>query len=59
MTPFWEQGAKKVKLDIAINDYDYKGDLDFEFTQEIKVHRSFPMARPMTSFRKHMTLILG
>lgn len=38
-----------MKLDIAVNEYDYSGNIDFEFTQELFLHRVFPMAGPLNS----------
>lgn len=48
MTPIWDKGAQKIKVDITINGYDYSGNIDFEFTPDLLLHRVFPMAGPFS-----------
>ena len=51
-TPMWKlkvgQTQQAVKLDIAINGYNFIGGFDFVFTEPLILHRSVPMAGPLT-----------
>ena len=49
VTPVWDSGAKKCKLDISVNDYDYSGGFEFDFTADLLLHRVYPMAGPKTT----------
>jgi len=57
VTPVWNKGAKKVKLDIAVNDFDYTGGFVFEFTRDLLLHRVFPMAGPQTTSPQSVKLV--
>lgn len=37
-----------VKLDIAMNGYNFIGGFDFTFTEPLILHRSVPMAGPLS-----------
>ena len=48
--PKWDLKDKpmeKVKLDVAVNGQDFKGNFDFYFTYELKIYRTMPMAGPV------------
>ena len=51
-TPMWvlKEGLTQqaVKLDIAINGYNFIGGFDFTFTEPLILHRTVPMAGPLT-----------
>mmetsp|Transcript_13740 Transcript_13740/g.17357 ORF Transcript_13740/g.17357 Transcript_13740/m.17357 type:complete len:125 (-) Transcript_13740:2412-2786(-) len=51
-TPMWKlkpgQTQQAVKLDIAINGYNFVGGFDFFFTEPLILHRTVPMAGPLT-----------
>jgi len=48
-----------VKLDIAVNGQDFKGNFDFTFTMELKIHRTVPMAGPVQGKTKTRIIGLG
>lgn len=52
-TPMWAlkegQQQQACKLDIAINGYNFLGNFDFTFTEPLILHRSVPMAGPLTA----------
>lgn len=50
---------EKVKLDIAVNGQDFKGGFDFYFTQELKIHRTVPMAGPVQGRTRTRIIGLG
>lgn len=59
-SPQWNLKGKafeNAKLDIALNGQDYRGNLDFIFSQEITIHRTVPMAGPVQGSSK--TKIIG
>jgi hypothetical protein len=61
-TPKWDLQGKpleKVKLDIALNGQDFKGGFDFYFTQELKIHRTVPMAGPVQGNTRTRIIGLG
>jgi len=51
-TPMWmlKQGVMQqaVKLDVSMNGYNFVGNYDFMFTEPLILHRSVPMAGPLT-----------
>ena len=51
-TPEWVlkpgQNRQQVKLDLSINGYNFAGNFDFIFTEPLILHRSVPMAGPLT-----------
>lgn len=61
-TPKWDLQGKpfeKVTLDIAVNGQDFKGGFDFTFTQELKIHRTIPMAGPVQGNTRTRIIGLG
>lgn len=59
-SPLWNLAGKpfeNAKLDIALNGQDFKGNIDFIFSQELKIHRTVPMAGPAEANSK--TRIIG
>lgn len=60
LTPIWNLKGKNyetAKLDIALNGQDFKGGIDFIFSQDLKIHRTAPMAGPVEG--GSMTRIIG
>lgn len=47
VTPKWVYGPTTLKLDITINGFDYSGNIDFTFADELLIHRVVPMAGPL------------
>jgi hypothetical protein len=47
VTPKWVHGPTTLKLDITINGFDYSGNIDFTFADELLIHRVVPMAGPL------------
>ena len=51
-TPMWQLKTgelyEKVKLEISINGYNYAGNFEFTFTEPLILHRTVPMAAPLT-----------
>ena len=61
-TPKWDLKGKHnepVKLDIAVNGQDFKGNFDFTFTDELKIHRTVPMAGPVQGTTRTRIIGLG
>jgi hypothetical protein len=48
-----------VRLDIALNGQDFKGEKSFTFTQEIFLHRIVPMAGPVEGYTKSTLIGTG
>jgi len=49
-TPKWSLDDKDheyIKLDIAVNGQDFRGNIDFLITPILKIHRTVPMAGPV------------
>ena len=51
-TPMWilKEGLmwETVRLDISMNGYNFVGGFEFTFTEPLILHRSVPMAGPLT-----------
>lgn len=47
LTPVWTTKTKVVTLDLSVNDYDFSGNIQFQFAPDLILHRVFPMAAPM------------
>lgn len=48
-TPIWPLGSRqteKVKLDVTANGYDYMGNFDFTFTDQLEIYRASPLSGP-------------
>lgn len=58
VTPVWNWGAQKIKLDLSLNGFDYTGDIDYTFGENLLLHRVVPMAGPI-SISTQTTRLLG
>ena len=51
-TPMWVlnpgQTQQAVKLDISVNGYNFAGNFDYTFTEPLILHRTVPMAGPLS-----------
>jgi len=57
MTPEWTYGPAKVKLSFTVNGYDFAGETDFTFGDELILHRVVPMAGPVEISTKSSRLL--
>jgi len=60
-TPIWngrpDGKPETVKLDISLNGQSFKGGFSFTFTEVLKLHRTVPMAGPLSGERR--TRLIG
>ena len=60
-TPIWplnpEAKFETVKLDVSINGYNFGGGFNYTFTEPLILHRSVPMAGPITG--NNGTVLIG
>lgn len=57
MTPAWTYGPAKVKLSFTVNGFDFAGETDFTFGDELILHRIVPMAGPVELSTKASRLL--
>ena len=60
-TPIWpldpEAKFETVKLDVSINGYNFNGGFNYTFTEPLILHRTVPMAGPVTG--NNATVLIG
>jgi hypothetical protein len=52
-----EAKFETVKLDVSINGYNFGGGFNYTFTEPLILHRSVPMAGPITG--NQATVLIG